>query len=353
MLSINEFAENVFGSSQYNHNFIDSALALFNYQIDMQHACEGAGRLLLETMITVGLNPSTEQARRDQNRRLLSNTLSDQLDVQSAVEYVLSQMIVKPMGQAAECFAITACRSYLNSVFPMWDIGIRRSIRCHKIVQDLAFSTSWHQGADMLFFANPLMDWAAHVNKQPPHRPPAEDDLVVAGVAEVKSYTKISRQSLHTQMTGHLLRTLGGVAVPALYGQAEHVYEPHQIWYLGRGDDGLSLFSADDLISKSVPLTALATVCKVSVGPQPARIHANPLFNLTVAFSQDELERIGSEIALYTLGSFADQPDIDLAWSEWTHNLKTILSTKGIPLSKRQHARRLKIMEILDREQSV
>ena len=138
--------------------------------------------------------------------------------------------------------------------------------------------------------------------------------------------------------------------MPALYGQTEHVYEPRQIWYLARDGDDVSLFSADDLITKSVPLTALATVVKMAVGPQPTRGNANSSFDLAVAFSRDELESIGIEIALYTLDMIADQPGIDLSWSDWTHNLQTILSINGIPLSKRQRSRRLKIIQILDRE---
>ena len=201
MISIDRFAENVFGSSRYNQTFIDSTLALLNYQIDMKHACEGAGELLLETMLQVGLNPSTEQARRDQDQRLLSNTMSDQADVQSAVEYILSQMIVKPMGQAAECFAIKPCRSHINSVFPAWDIGIHRDVQCHKIIQNSAFSTNWQQAADMLFFARAPANWPGPVNNLSSRRMPEEDDLVIVGIRRGQVPRKTSKTEV-TQSDG-------------------------------------------------------------------------------------------------------------------------------------------------------
>jgi len=339
-------AMNILGTSRYNGIFLDAARSLLRCQLDAPAVDKGACRLLLEVMGSVGISPRTEKRRRDELRQLLSGSLADQAVVQSTVEYILSQMVVKPRGKLAECLAVDSCRDYLSSAFSGMDVEIRRDLRCHRVLRNGSFSTDWRQAADLLFCIKP-MDGLRAEGLRSKNRP-KNDDLVVVGIAEVKSYSGISAGRLRDQLARNLLRLAGGVMVPKLFGQEEHTFRPDQIWFMTCDSAGASLIRAEDLVAEPAIQDILGKVCHITVGPPSRTKTGTTPFDLEIPLIQDELEDIGTEVAYYTIGALADQPDIDLSWWEWSANLRKALTAKGIELTKRQRQRRLRVLDHLD-----
>lgn len=70
-------------------------------------------------------------------------------------------------------------------------------------------------------------------------------------------------------------------------------------------------------------------------------------FDYTLQLTEDDLEEIGAAIAFYTLGCYADQPNIDLPGRIWSENLRNALPYNDKMLTPMQIKRRNRLLGFL------
>jgi hypothetical protein len=373
--SVEIFARNVTDREGLGLCLIDVARAELGAAASEIVIEQRASELLLYALCSVGVDPRTERQQRDRLSRLMSGDPLPGNEVQRAVEYVLSQMVIQPKGALAECLAIPLCVKHLQYLKATEDVpasavfsrGVwSRRLRRNDTEEDLVFK-EWREGADGIFSATatPEMDIVLDDNASSQRRP-EEGDLLVFGVSEVKCYRPVPRRRLLQQLNKHLARLAGGLQLRDWRGKTvECEYPPDRLWY-AVGDTGrLRVLPATDapfrLVTRAgrrgrrsiIVWTAamMDSLVAFAVGPQPSGTKktavrgGRPAFDALIAYDQDELEDMGVAMAHYTLGAMADQPDIDLSGAEWSWNVERALEVVGDdPLSPQQLARRQKLL---------
>jgi hypothetical protein len=377
--SVEVFARNVTGSEGLGFLLLD--MACLELGSGASHATieRRASGLLLEALCAVGIDPRTERFQRNRLSRLLAGDPLPQSDVQGAVDYILSQMVVQPKGALAECLAIGPC---LEHVRELWSserlplsVEFKRGVWARRLVVDdhggsgIAFA-EWREGADGLFCAT-----AGECEEQvkidassSSGRRPRKEDLLVFGVTEVKCYEHVTRAELLAQLDRHLARLAGGLQLrDPQRRSAEREYAPDHLWYAVPDSEGLRVLPVAAIpfrlahparaqgqrrVVWSVPM--MERLIRIGIGPRPALGPAKTarrrraIFDAFVPYDEEQLEEAGTAMAHYTLGAMADQPDLDLSGAEWSWNVEKALEGVGEDtLSARQAARRAKLLRRL------
>ena len=165
-----------------------------------------------------------------------------------------------------------------------------------------------------------------------------------------------------SQLRRQLLRLLHGLRFFSDRGKKMTAsYRSEQIWIcslkdgvriLQRADIILrDFYSLDGILKEKHMSSLLNSLVYATIGPKPCRDKARKTkspFDLFLPLSQDEFEDFGVGVAYYTLGCFADQPDIDLPGFEWSENLRIVFEKTDKNLNSFQRKRREKILRHLD-----
>lgn len=366
------FARNAVDFDGFGYTLIDVARAELGGSASGDELDDRAGGLLLEALLRVGLNPRTELTQRNRLARLLQGERLSDGEIQKAVEYVLSQMVIQPKGALAECLAIRPCANHLlwlkqSGKLPS-SAELIRGIWAKRILGledgQLLFG-EWREAADFLFCAHPNNDLRCVVEELSSSRArPKPGDLLVLGTAEVKCYSRVSRKRLRKQQDSHLLRLAGGLQIrSSLNREVRASFSADQIWFATPDENALHVVCAADhplTLGESTGSTGreialrdpnLAALIRFSVGPHPRAggrtRRGGGAFDAFLPYDEDELETMGVAMADYTLGAMADQPDIDLSGDEWSHNLARALQSIDGALTRRQKSRREKLLRRL------
>ncbi len=373
--SVEIFARNVTDRKGLGFCLMDAARAELDPAASEIAIEQRASELLLQALCSVGIDPRTERLQRNRLSCLLSGDPLPVDEVQRAVEYVLSQMVIQPKGALAECLAIPLCVEHLQTLKAtgrvpasaafkrgVWSRRLRRSDTDERGVFE-----EWREGADGIFCApaTPEMEIVLDDGTSS-RRLPADGDLLVFGVTEVKCYRRVSRRALVEQLDRHLARMGGGLQLRDPRGKTvEREYPPDRLWYAV--DDGgcLRVLPALDIPFRLVRRTTrdggrpavvwshplMDSLVRLAVGPQPCGMQEirtrprRPVFDTLIPYDQDQLEEMGVAMAHYSLGAMADQPGLDLSGAEWSWNVERamqIVDDDG--LSVPQLARRKKLL---------
>lgn len=376
--SVEIFARNVTDREGLGLCLIDVARAELGAAASESVIEQRASGLLLQALCSVGIDPRTERLQRNRLSRLLSGDPLPVDEVQRAVEYVLSQMVIQPKGALAECLAISPCVEQLQTlkaagrVSPsaafkrgVWSRRLRRGDTEEGVVFE-----EWREGADGIFCApaTPEMEIVLD-DKASSRRRPRKGDLLVFGATEVKCYRHVSRRSLSEQLDKHLARLTGGLQLRDWRGKTiECEYPPDRLWY-AVGDAGCvrvlpateapfrleTRTGRNDRRSMVVWTAAMMdSLVTFAVGPQSCGTEKTAArgrrssFDAHLAYDQDQLEDMGVAMAHYTLGAMADQPDLDLSGAEWSWHVERALDVVGDDrLSPRQLSRRKRLLHHL------
>lgn len=328
-----------------------------------------ASQLLLEALLHVGINPRTERVQRQRLSSLLRGDLASDIDVQKSVDYILSQMVIQPKGALAERLAISCCVEHIGLLASSGRLPtntlLMRNCWSPRLVLgrdgSIAFA-EWRESADGIFYTVPSLGMQTVSSEPASRRPLTHDDLLLFGVAEVKCYRE-SKRSLADQMDKHLARLAGGLQVRSVDGgRIERQWRAENLWYAVLTPEGIRVTQASERHfrlerreTKSGTLrvrwndASLDDLVRFSVGPRPARAGMPRVrsYDRDLALSEAELEELGAEMAYYTLGVLADQPDVDLPGVEWSSNLRNALRCPPFALSTRALVRRDKILSRL------
>ncbi|MEG2933422.1 MAG: hypothetical protein RR842_07565 [Gordonibacter sp.] len=313
-----------------------------------------AGDLFLETLLSVGVSPHERYVREIIERVLLADDSLSSIEIQRAVDYLLSQMIVKPKGVLAERLALSFCRKHLDSKLQKPSsscVKLARYCRSPQMSRagDSHCAGRWAQAADILFLSSSLdYQHECEQGNAVPDSRMRESDIVVVGLAEVKSYRHTTRKKLAQQVDHHLLRLMHGLRVYGRRGkEIEAEYLSEHIWFMVSNGGKKSVLNASDIVSETalkedqgLP-SCLASFDRVTIGPAPNKRF---LFDYSLQLTESELEDIGIAIAFYTIGCYADQPNIDLPGWEWSDNLRKVFACKVETLSSSQVRRRDKLL---------
>ena len=375
ILSLKAFVRNVVDFEGLDSELMAAAQAELGSGASSAEVADRGGGLLLEALLSVGIDPKTELAKRDLLKQALHGDLMSEADLQFAVEYVLSQMIVQPKAHLAECLAIPACVRHLDALkaagrLPA-DVQCRRGVWARRaLLAGDAGGVSlaeWREAADMIFCAPATRQMKFEVGQASSRRGgPVEGDLLVFGAAEVKCFRKVRCRELAAQFGGHFARLAGGLQLRDPRRRSiEREYLPSQLWYAIPTADSLYVVCAEDRpflarhersADKFLTFTwtdpALSALIRLSIGPKymgagSRRRRSPDPFGAVLPYGEDDLEEMGLNMAYYTLGAMADQPDVDLRGDEWSYYLERALSSVTTGLSQRQVDRRNKMLSRL------
>ncbi|MDZ4179077.1 MAG: hypothetical protein U1E29_07580, partial [Coriobacteriia bacterium] len=183
--SVEIFARNVTDREGLGLCLIDVVRAELGAAASETVVEQRASDLLLHALCSVGIDPRTERQQRDRLSRLMSAGPLPGDEVQRAVEYVLSQMVVQPKGALAECLAIPLCVEHLqylkaaegvpaSAVFSrgVWSRRLRRND-----TEEGPVFKEWREGADGIFSATatPEMEIVLDDNASSQRRPEEGD----------------------------------------------------------------------------------------------------------------------------------------------------------------------------------
>ncbi len=366
-LGVVSFASNVTDSEELAPLLIEAARAELGSQASESDVDRRAGKLLLQSLLAVGVDPKTEQVMRNLLFAVLRGDGISPLETLKAVNYFLSQMVIQPKGVLAEVLAIPLCLAKLERLkqagrLPPDAVFLRgvwsRRLRGFDVAGAPTFG-EWREAADGLFCSVvPPGTSRARSQRERATRVPAAGDLLVFGVAEVKCYGRISRKKVAAQLERHIARLTGGLQLRDPSGRSvEREYPAENLWFGICNPGGIDAIAAADLSTRG-PGTESASsftnsLVRWTIGPRavlrPATARpARPVFDAELPVNAGQLEEIATAMAYYTLGAMADQPEVDRSGWEWSANLAAAL--EAIPedqLSPRAIGRREAILRRL------
>jgi hypothetical protein len=366
-LGVVSFARNVTESEELAPLLIDAARAELGPQAAESDVDLRAGKLLLQSLLAVGVDPKTEQAMRSLLFAVLRGDSISPSETMKAVNYFLSQMVIQPKGALAEVLAIPLCLAKLEALkqdgrLPPDAVYLRgawsRRLRGIDAAGAPTFG-EWREAADGLFCAVLAPDvtrGSAELEKA--SRVPAAGDFLVFGVAEVKCYPRINRRKLAAQLDRHIARLTGGLQLRDPSGRSvEREYGAENLWFAVSTPGGVDAVPTADVYSRESGRQTAASVMnslvRWTVGPMALRRptagrQARPAFDAELPFNAGQLEEIATAMAYYTLGAMADQPEVDLSGWEWSANLAAALQAIPVEqLSVRAISRREAILRRL------
>ncbi len=377
--SVEVFARNVTGGEGLGARLNDAARAELGPGVSEFMIDRRASDLLLRALCAVGIDPRTERRQRDRLSRLMSGDPLPIAEVQRAVEYVLSQMVIQPKAALAECLAISPCVEHLQALRAAERLAagveFRRSVWSRRLrgadTEEAVVFEEWREGADGIFCATTTPETEVVLDDRSScQRRPGEGDLLIFGVAEIKCYRRVSRRRLLEQLDKHVARLAGGLQLRDARGKAvEHEYPPDRLWYAACDGDSLRVLAATDTPFRMASPTAreaqrravvwtaplMDSLVRLAVGPRTSGAEPTetrerqPIFGALLPYDESQLEDMGVAMAHYTLGAMADQPDLDLSGAEWSWNVERALEVvDDDSLSARQRARRKKLLYHLE-----
>lgn len=177
-----------------------------------------ANRLLVETMLWVGINPASEQEAWD---RIFAALRGDLLNDQAAlhvVEYVAGQMIAKPKGALAEWLARLPCAQRITELQQAGILPSQAeycastwSKRLKPSVEGVHFG-EWRAGADGIVLCRP--NGAPACDLRHGHSLSISPETVfVLAVVEIKARRTLAAGEPRRQLDRHLARLTQGLQV--------------------------------------------------------------------------------------------------------------------------------------------
>ena len=378
MSSLDEFVGNVTRRGDLAAALRDAVRAELGSNAPAEAIENRANWLMVESLSRVGINPKTEEVRRNQLFQILRGDVVKQPDIQGCVEYILYQMVLQPKAALAECLAIGPCMAFLNQLkatqkIPNNGYFTRSAWSCRLdgcTADGKPIFGIWREAADGLFLcpaSEQLLERIEVVS--PSDVAPSENSLFIFGVAEVKCFKKASRNKLQRQLDMHIVRLANGLQFkdPARE-KVVGTYPPDQLWYAALDGEKYLAASVQGLpfhlrASGPGPNTGLqiewthpvmSKMARLTVGPCDGALagksgrRRRQAFDANLPYRADELEDIGIDMALYTLGAMGDDTRVDLPGAEWGWNLEMALnSAMEGSLTANQLARRSKILKHL------
>ena len=238
--SVELFARNVTDREGLGFLLLDIARCESGVRTSEQEVRQRATKLLLESLLQVGISPQTEQLRRGRLFQLLRGHPMPGGQVQECVEYILSQMVIQPKGALAECLAIKPCIEHLQSLKDERKLPANarfgRGAWSHRVAESNLDGTpawgEWREAADGLFFCTPTAEQIADAKVLAPGAVPfGSDHVVIFGAVEIKCFRRIPRRKLDGQLDNHLARLAAGLQFRSAAGAMVHQeFSPNQIW---------------------------------------------------------------------------------------------------------------------------